>query len=220
MVVSKGTQHPLDFQYDPNKIYLGKNPRTDQEPAEILGRQVEALVKNDYFYMISKWEKLEACAMHNQAVKLDHYEVHAMFKVLSIYHMVNDGFSISDGLLDPTMDLAYQKVYTPTMNASSASFTAKEVINLCTVGGILPRPKPILRPGPSKLLHTISAPANRSAHLFPIHPPGVSSKGISTQVSSTSTGSSPIPMHIDSRSQTYAQMMTNSLLDFVTKALS
>ena len=49
--------------------------------------------------------------MHNQAVKLDHYEVHAMFKVLSIYHMVNDGFSISDGLLDPTMDLAYQKVY-------------------------------------------------------------------------------------------------------------
>ncbi|PVH84443.1 hypothetical protein DL98DRAFT_528396 [Cadophora sp. DSE1049] len=115
---SVGAEHPLDFQCDPNKVYCERDTWMDKDNTMIIGSQAEALAKNDFFYIISKWEKLEACGKHNQAIKLDYYEVHAIFKLLHIYDSVNSGFSLLDGPLDPSMDPTYRKVYTSARNAT------------------------------------------------------------------------------------------------------
>ncbi|KAH7407694.1 hypothetical protein BKA64DRAFT_775780 [Cadophora sp. MPI-SDFR-AT-0126] len=160
----EGAHHLLDFQYDPNKAYTTSERWMYQDLQMMTGSQVEFYAKSDYFFTVATMERLEKHAKCKQDIKLDHDEMGAIFQVLKRWVSADSGFLLRESLSNRSMGLIYRRIYSSFLNMMGASFAAQEVVKLCAIGGVLPRPKPIPHPISSKTDQSPQIPPDRNAH--------------------------------------------------------
>ena len=204
-----GDWHPLDFQYDPHELYNEKDIWMHKNDEMTIGSQAEASAKNEFFFTVMIWEKLEELGKHNQASTFDRYELRAIFRVLRMHESATDSFP-----KDPT----FIKVYMSAVDMQGASFTAQEVAKLCAVGDVLPRPKPIPRPASSKSEQPTPEPTRCTAQKSSAQSPAPRLQGTSKQTFIPDASCSSASVDIDLRAKAYAGKMGASLFDFVSRA--